>query len=69
MLNTGTPQMQSVWMLLKHLGIVDVTLIQTSPPELANRSGTPEVRELKLEMEEWRKHFSRVTAAQKKVKR
>ncbi|MCC6573673.1 MAG: hypothetical protein IT462_07770 [Planctomycetes bacterium] len=54
MLNTGTPQMQTLWVLLKTLGLFDAKILQTSPAPLAQESGTPEVREFTPNIAEWR---------------
>lgn len=59
LLNTGTPQMQAVWLLLASMGLIVARLIQSSPPGLAAQSGTPAVRELNTDFSHWRKLFSR----------
>lgn len=60
LLNTGTPQMQAVWLLLASMGLVAARLIQTCPPELALQSGTPPVRELNTDFSHWRELFTPV---------
>jgi sigma54-dependent transcription regulator len=58
LLNTGTPQMQSVWLLLAQMGLVVARFIQSSPEDLARHSGTPPVRELVPDFSRWRELFS-----------
>jgi sigma54-dependent transcription regulator len=60
LLNTGTPQMQTVWMLLKTMGLVDLTILQTSPESLARRSGIPVAREAEVDGDALRNLFSGV---------
>lgn len=50
LLNAGTPQMQSVWIILKTHGLMDFRIIQTTPASFARRSGTPVARELELDV-------------------
>lgn len=54
LLNTGTPQMQAVWLLLASMGLFVARLIQSCPPDLALQSGTPPVRELSTDFSGWR---------------
>jgi len=58
LLNTGTPQMQSVWLLLASMGLLAIRFIQTCPPDLAAQSGTPPVRELSPDFSRWRELFA-----------
>lgn len=58
LLNTGTPQMQAVWLLLASMGLVVARLIQTCPPDLALQSGTQPVRELNTDFSHWRELFT-----------
>ena len=58
LLNTGTPQMQSVWLLLASMGLLAIRFIQTCPPDLAAQSGTPPVRELSPDFSRWREIFA-----------
>ena len=64
LLNTGTPQMQSVWMMLKSHGLMDLTILQTSPESLARRSGIPVAREAKLDGDTLGTLFNGVQARQ-----
>lgn len=57
LLNTGTPQMQSVWLLLTAQGVIAARLIQSSPPSLARASGSEPVREFAPDLEAWRRLF------------
>lgn len=60
LLNTGTPQMQALWLLLASMGLLVARLIQTCPPDLAQQSGTPPVRELNTDFSHWRELFMRL---------
>jgi sigma54-dependent transcription regulator len=64
LLNAGTPQMQTVWVTLATQGLLDLTIIQTSPASLARRSGTPVAYPLELDMPGWAKLFQRVQERQ-----
>lgn len=57
LLNTGTPQMQSVWLLLANMGLVVARFSQYSPGSLAAQSGTPPVREFIAELSHRRELF------------
>lgn len=59
LLNTGTPQMQTVWVMLKALGLFDARIVQTSPEPLARESGTPPAREFNPDLAEWRELLAR----------
>ena len=67
MLNTGTPQMQTVWVLLITSGLLEAKLIQTSPLELGDRSGTPPAREITLSPDAWREAYAPIIEAQRKL--
>lgn len=60
LLNTGTPQMQTVWVTLVTQGLCDFRMIQTSPASLAQRSGTPVASELELDMPGWATMFRNI---------
>ena len=47
---SGTPAMQTVWVLLAQSGLFPATLLVTTPPEFA-RAGSPLVREVDLELD------------------
>lgn len=64
LLNTGTPQMQTVWVTLHTQGLLKLRIIQTSPPALASRSGNPAARELELDMRGWASMFREVRERQ-----
>jgi sigma54-dependent transcription regulator len=53
LLNTGTPQMQSVWITLVTQGLLAARIIQTNPASLAQRSGSATAREVALDMPGW----------------
>jgi hypothetical protein len=53
LLNTGTPQMQCVWVTLVTQGLLRATIIQTNPTSLAQRSGTAVARKVELDMHGW----------------
>lgn len=57
LLNTGTPQMQTVWMLLAVQGVLPLRILQTSPRPLAEQSATPPVREVFPALERWSSLF------------
>lgn len=60
LLNTGTPQMQTVWVTLVTQGLCDLRIIQTSPAVLAQRSGSPVAQELRLDMQGWATMFRNI---------
>jgi sigma54-dependent transcription regulator len=64
LLNTGTPQMQSVWITLVTQGLFNARIIQTSPAALARRSGTAVAREVELDMRGWATMFRAVQERQ-----
>ena len=64
LLNTGTPQMQSVWITLVTQGLLNATIIQTNPASLAQRTGTPTAREVELDMAGWATMFRAVQERQ-----
>jgi sigma54-dependent transcription regulator len=64
LLNTGTPQMQSVWITLVTQGLFDARIIQTSPAALARRSGTAVAREVELDMRGWATMFRAIQERQ-----
>jgi hypothetical protein len=64
LLNTGTPQMQSVWITLVTHGLLQATIIQTNPASLAQRSGTPVAREIELDMPGWATMFRAIRERQ-----
>ncbi len=41
LLNTGTPQMQTVWVLLQSMGLLKCKIIQTVPKHIADRYNKP----------------------------
>lgn len=57
LMNTGTPQMQSVWLLLANMGLVVARFSQSSSGSLAAQSGTPPVREFIADLSHWRELF------------
>ena len=57
LLNIGTPQMQSVWLLLANMGLVVARFSQSSPGSLAAQSGAPPVREFIADLSHWREPF------------
>lgn len=59
LLNSGTPQMQSVWITLVTQDLLDLKIIQTTPASLAQRTGTPAARLVELDMPGWATLFRR----------
>lgn len=57
LLNTGTPQMQAVWLLLASMGLFVGRLIQTCPPDLAAKSGVAPIREVRTDFERFKALF------------
>ena len=51
LLNTGTPQMQTVWFMLKTHRILDFQIIQTTPQSLASASGTQVARKVDFDVD------------------
>jgi sigma54-dependent transcription regulator len=64
LLNTGTPQMQSVWITLVTQGLLQATIIQTNPASLAQQSGNPVAREIELDMRGWATIFRAIRERQ-----
>jgi sigma54-dependent transcription regulator len=64
LLNTGTPQMQSVWITLVTQGLLAARIIQTNPAALAQRSGSAVARELELDMQGWATIFRAIQERQ-----
>lgn len=64
LLNTGTPQMQTVWVMLLAQGLLDCKIIQTSPRFLAERSGRPVAREFELDLKGWETMYREVQGRQ-----
>lgn len=58
LLSPGTPAMHAVWLLLGSTGLVDgvVRLYQTAD-ERARAAGQPAVREVRVELDAWLRHF------------
>jgi hypothetical protein len=54
LLNTGTPQMQSFWLLLADICPVVPRFSQSSPDSLAAQSGTSPSREFIADLSHWR---------------
>lgn len=68
LLNTGTPQMQSVWLLLANIGLVVARFSQSFPGSRAAQSGTPPVREFIAELWHWRELFDFVGTAKPRAR-
>jgi sigma54-dependent transcription regulator len=64
LLNTGTPQMQSVWITLVTQGLLAARIIQTNPASLAQRSGSAVAREVELDMPGWATMFRAIRERQ-----
>lgn len=67
LLNTGTPQMQAVWLLLASMGLFVGHLIQTCPPELAAKSGAAPVREIRTDFTRFKALFKSQATPKRKA--
>jgi hypothetical protein len=57
LLSTGTPQMQSAWLLLGAWGLLRARFWLTVPPRLALQAGLLPTREVTLDEASWRREF------------
>ncbi|MHC4841268.1 MAG: hypothetical protein ACYTDT_10000 [Planctomycetota bacterium] len=61
LLNAGTPQMQTVWVLLRTLELLQYKIIQTSPLKIANMAGRPVAFESDIDAASMRRMFFRLS--------
>lgn len=61
LLNTGTPQMQTVWVLLQTLDLVNITILQTTPRHISEVDGRPMATEATIDIKSLRRMFHTIS--------